>query len=404
MSLLPVEEALRRVLAGVTEPLGEETVGLADADGRTLARDLAARRTQPPFAASSMDGYAVRSADVSRATSSLIVVGESAAGRGFAGTVGPGEAARIFTGAPMPSGADAVALQENAVRTGAEVTISGPVKPGQFVRPAGMDFREGDVLLTAGTRLDPRRLALAAAMGWADLPVRRRPRVGLLATGDELVRPGEALGPDQIVASNLYAVVRLVARAGGEAVDLGIAADTHEGLAGSLETGFASGLDVLVTLGGASVGEHDLVQEALRRQGMELGFWRIALRPGKPLMHGRLGKLLFLGLPGNPVSAIVCGLIFLEPLLRALVGDPDAGRDRTEPAILAVDLPGNDARQDYVRATLVPRPDGLPLVTPLPVQDSGMLSALARADALLVRPPHAPAAETGSLVRVLRLT
>lgn len=404
MSLLPVEEALRRVLAGVAEPLEEEMVGLVDADGRTLAGDLAARRTQPPFTASSMDGYAVRSAAGRGAAVTLTVVGESAAGRGFAGALGPGEAVRIFTGAPMPDGADAVALQENATRAGAEVTLSGPVRPGQFVRPAGMDFREGQVLLAAGTRLDPRRLALAAAMGWADLPVRRRPRVGILATGDELVLPGEAIGPDQIVASNLYAVARLVARAGGEPVDLGIASDTHEGLATSLRAGFAAGLDVLVTLGGASVGEHDLVQEALRRQGMELGFWRVALRPGKPLMHGRLGKLLFLGLPGNPVSAIVCGLLFLEPLLRALVGDPGAAADRTDAAVLAVDLPANDARQDYLRATLAPQPDGPPLVTPLPVQDSGMLSALARADALLVRPPHAPSAKAGSPVRVLRLT
>jgi molybdopterin molybdotransferase len=403
MSLLPVEEALSRVLASVAEPVPAEHVPIDACFGRTLARDLAALRTQPPFAASAMDGYAVRVADVTNPPVTLRVIGASLAGRGFRGRVSSGEAVRIFTGAPMPEGSDTVVIQEDARAEGDSVTVLEPVPNGRFVRPSGLDFRNGEKLLAAGQRLDARRLSLAAAMGHAGLPVRRRPRVAILATGDELVRPGEALGPDQIVASNIYALAGLAARAGGEPVDLGIARDTFADLERAIVTARESGADLLVTLGGASVGEHDLVQSALTRQGMDLGFWRVALRPGKPLMHGRLGPMLLLGLPGNPVSSIVCAILFVVPAIRALVGDPLASADPAEAALLGADLGPNDSRQDYLRATLAPSPYGLPVVQALPTQDSSMLGILARADALIVRPPHAPAARAGDACRIIRL-
>ena len=403
MSLLSVDEALRRVLASVREPLAAETCPLRDAAGRFLAADLVALRTHPPFPASAMDGYAVRAEDVEIPPVALRLVGESAAGRRFAGTVCPGEAVRIFTGAPVPAGADTIVIQENAEAEREAVTVRVAAARGRFVRASGLDFTAGETLLRAGDRLDHRRLALAAAMGHARLSVRRRPRVAILATGDELVRPGEAAGPDQIVASNPFALAALVEAAGAEAIDLGIARDSFA----ALEAGFAAareaGADLLITLGGASVGKHDLVQSALAAQGMELGFWRVALRPGKPLMHGRLGPMLFMGLPGNPVSSIVCGLLFALPLVRALQGDPEAGSDPSEVAILGRDLPANDGRQDYLRASIEFEPGGPPRAIAFERQDSSMLSVLARAQALIVRPPHAPAAQAGDSCRIIRL-
>ena len=400
MSLLPVAEALARVLAAVPGPVPAEEVPLAECAGRTLAADLAALRTQPPFPASAMDGWAVRSQDT---PGRLRIAGKSIAGRGAGLALGPGEAVRIFTGAPVPPGADAIVIQENAQAEGDTVAIPAPVKPGAFIRPAGLDFREGEVLLRAGERLDAPRLSLAAAMGHPRLKVRARPHVGVLATGDELVLPGEPVGPDQIVASNMFALAGMAAKAGGAPVDLGIARDTPEDLDRALSAAEGASLDVLVTLGGASVGEHDLVQAGFSRRGLDLGFWKVALRPGKPLMQGRLGRTLVLGLPGNPVSSIVCGILFVVPAIRALLGDPDAGADTAEPALLGRDLPANDFRQDYMRAALAPRPDGLPVATPLPVQDSSMLAALARAQALVVREPHAPAARAGDPCRMIRL-
>jgi molybdopterin molybdotransferase len=401
MSLLAVEEALRRILAGVARPVEAETVPLRAAHGRTLAEDLAALRTQPPFAASAMDGYAVRAADSAAPPVALRLIGSSVAGRGISGRVQAGEAVRIFTGAPLPEGADAIIIQENAEAAGETVTIRGTVAPGQFVRPSGLDFTAGTVLLAAGQRLDARRLALAAAGGHAGLSVRRKPRVAILATGDELVRPGEAAGPDQIVASNPYALRAIIERAGGEAIDLGIARDTMDNLARHIEAAKAARADLLVTLGGASVGEHDLVQPALLQGGMELGFWRVALRPGKPLMHGRLGDMLLIGLPGNPVSSIVCGILFVAPAIRALLGDPSAGEDPAEAAILGTDLPANDARQDYMRAALSRTPEGLLMATAQKRQDSSMLATLAASEGLIVRAPHAPAAQAGEPCRVI---
>jgi molybdopterin molybdotransferase len=303
-------------------------------------------------------------------------------------------------------------LQEDTDRSADQVVVKEAARPHRHIRAAGLDFRSGDVLLQAGLRLDSRHIALAAAMGYGALPVHRRPKVAVLATGDELVRAGEPIGPDQITASSLPAIILMVEKAGAEAIDLGIARDDLEALAERIEA--AREADILVTLGGASVGEHDLVQKALSRQGMDLGFWRVALRPGKPLMHGRLGSTLLLGLPGNPVSSLVCSVLFLIPAIRALLGDQRAADDPTEDAILGADLPPNRERQDYMRASLAlqdvplslvqgPVRLMLPVATPHLLQDSSMLSILERSDALLVRAPHAPAAAAGEPCRIIRL-
>ena len=401
--MIPVAEALARVLAGLAGPVNAEVVPIAEAAGRTLAEDVRAGRTQPPFPASAMDGYAVRSADAAATPATLRVVGTSAAGHGFAGSVGAGEAVRIFTGAPVPKGADAILIQENARAETEHVTALEPVAPGRFIRPSGLDFTAGDPLLRAGESLDPRRIALAAAAGCATLQVRRLPRVAILATGDELVLPGQPARWDQIVASNGLAVAALVREAGAEPIDLGIAGDTLVALDNAIRRAVAAEADLLITLGGASVGDHDLVQSALRGQGLELGFWRVALRPGKPLMHGRLGRMAVLGLPGNPVASVVCGLLFVVPAIRALLGDPNAAADRSEPAILGRDLPENDLRQDYLRAQIETAPDRLPIVHPESRQDSSMLLILGSAETLLVRAPHAPAAKAGEPCRIIRL-
>jgi molybdopterin molybdotransferase len=397
MSLVPVEEALARLIAGI-EPVEAEDVSLYDAGGRVLAEDVAATRDQPPFPASAMDGYAVRAADTAEAGARLRSIGESRAGARFAGALEPGTAVRIFTGAPVPEGADAILIQENATAEGEMIVVREGVKPGQFVRPAGLDFRAGEVLLRAGRRMEARALALAASMNRHRLSVRRRPHVAMLATGDELVPPGAEPGPDQIVSSNAVGVGALVADAGGDAIDLGIARDRVEDIVAAVDK--ARGADVLVVIGGASVGEHDLVQEALTASGMELDFWQIAMRPGKPLMVGRLGATRVLGLPGNPVSAIVCGLVFLKPLVRALTGLPLEMVPET--ARLGAAMAANDRRQDYVRARLALR-DGTPTAVPFDRQDSSMLATLATADALIIRPPHAPAAPEGAEVPILRL-
>jgi len=401
--LLPVQDALMRVLSSAPVPLSVERVPLAECRGRTLAEDVAALRTQPPFPASAMDGYAVHAADIAQVPATLKVIGESAAGRRFQGEVKAGDAVRIFTGAPVPDGADTILIQENTKADGATVTALESETLGRYVRRAGLDFSAGDVLLKKGQRLGPAELALAAAMNHPALPVTRRPRVALLATGDELVRPGEEIGPDQIVASNTFAVRAYAENAGADVIDLGIAGDNFAAIEAAIRSARAYGADVLVTLGGASVGDHDLVQTALAREGMELGFWRIAMRPGKPLMHGQIGDMRILGLPGNPVSAIVCGLLFLVPLVRALSGDPHAGDDRTEVAVLASHLPENDNRQDYLRARITGQKDGHPLVESFTRQDSSMLRILSEAQCLIVREAHAPAAKAGETCRMLRV-
>lgn len=401
MSLISVDEALARLLAGV-EPVGAEPVHLAAANGRVLAADLAATRTQPPFAASAMDGYAVRAEDISARPASLRVIGEAPAGHGYAGTLQPGEALRIFTGAPVPQGADTILIQENATRDGDTIAVLETAPRGRFVRPAGLDFTQGEVLLRAGERVGFRELALAAAMNHAVLPVRRRPKVAILATGDELVEPGAEPGPDQIIASNHAGVAALVADCGGEPLQLGIAPDNRQAIAAAIAAAREARADILVTLGGASVGDHDLVQEVLGDAGMDLAFWRIAMRPGKPLMAGRIGDMRVLGLPGNPVSSLVCSLLFLRPLIEALLGREVTARDRDH-LPLAVDIGGNDRREDYLRATIRRADDGSETVLPSDRQDSSMLATLARADALVVRPPHAGPLAAGARVPVIRL-
>ena len=401
--LLPVADALARVLESARDALPAEMVPLAEARGRTLAQDVAALRTQPPFPASAMDGYAVRAADIASVPAKLKVIGESAAGRRFKGALAQGEAVRIFTGAPVPDGADTILIQENTrAEDGIVIALESEMQ-GRYVRRAGLDFSAGDILLHRGRRLGPPELALAAAMNHPALPVTRKPRVALLATGDELVRPGEEAGPDQIVASNTFAVRAYAENAGADVIDLGIAGDRFEDIERAIRRARDMGADVLVTLGGASVGDHDLVQTALSREGMELGFWRIAMRPGKPLMHGRIGDMRILGLPGNPVSAIVCGYLFLVPLVRALSGDPQAGEDRSELAVLTSDLPENDSRQDYMRARIIGMQNGHPLVEAFGKQDSSMLRILSDAQCLIVREPNAPAVKAGEMCRVMRV-
>ena len=400
---LTVPQARARILTNIPQHRPVEVVALERAAGRTLAQDLAAKRTQPPKAVSAMDGYAVRAGDVVALPVRLKQIGESTAGRGFLGSIGPKETVRIFTGAPVPDGCDTILLQENARVEAGFVEPLQSLASGRHIRAEGIDFTEGEVLLAAGTRLGASNIALAAAMNFAEVTVTRRPRVGILATGDELVQPGAIIGGEQIVASNSFAIAALVEAAGGEALDLGIARDELGALEEGIKAARASGADVLVTLGGASVGDYDLVKPALAGQGMELNFWKIAMRPGKPVIHGHLGPMIILGLPGNPVAAFVAGIVFLVPLLRALCGDPDAGRDQSEPAILGKALRGNDSRQDYLRATLRLSETGLPVATPFEIQDSSLLRLLAQAQCLVIREPHAEPASAGDLCRIVRL-
>jgi molybdopterin molybdotransferase len=401
MALLPVEDALRQVLDGV-KPVGVEWEPLTLALGRVLAEPLVSRRTQPDFDCSAMDGYAVRAGDLATGAP-LRVVGESAAGHAYRGTLGAGEAVRIFTGAPVPAGADSVIIQERTRRDGDSVVFEGTAQPGANIRRRGLDFTDGQAALPAGTRLGPRDLALAAATNHATLPVRRKPVVAILATGDELVFPGQPIGEHQIVASNSFALAAIAAREAAEVLDLGIAGDSYPTLEAAIGRARAADVDVLVTIGGASVGDHDLVQGALAREGMTLGFWKIAMRPGKPLMHGRLGDMRILGMPGNPVSAIVCGVLFLVPLIRSLTGRSDVDVP-TVTARFAVDWPANDMRQDYLRAKRRHGDDGVALVTPFTVQDSSMVSVLQGADCLAIRPPHAPPARAGDTCQIIDLT
>ncbi len=400
-ALIPVEEALARVLASAAAPLGWERVALEEAFGRVLADDVVALRTQPPFINSAMDGYALRAADTASPPVSLRVIGEAAAGRAFDGEVGAGEAARIFTGAPVPRGADAVVIQEEAQREGDRIALSVPATVGDNLRPAGLDFAEGELLLPAGRRLTPRDVALAAAANHVALPVRRSARVAILATGDELVAPGETLGPSQIVASNNFTVAGIVEACGGVPIDLGIAGDDLSALDAAIHEALDAEADVFVTLGGASVGDHDLVQKALIAAGMELGFWKIAMRPGKPLMHGRLGDLIVLGLPGNPTSSTICAILFLRPLIMALHGEPEAGADPTQVARLALDMNANGPRQDYARSALARDADGVLIATPAKAQDSSLVKVMAGADGLIIRPPHASPAKAGDPCRVI---
>ncbi len=398
--MIQVAEAVARIEAAF-EPVAVEQVALADALGRVLAADVAARRSQPPSDVSAMDGYAVRAADVEKLPATLKVVGHVPAGGAHEGAIGPGEAVRIFTGAPLPAGADAIVIQENTeAADGVVRVVDGKASKGRYVRPAGLDFQQGEILLEAGRVLTARDVGLAAAMNVPWLRVRRRPRVALLATGDEIAMPGDPLGPNQIVSSNGLALAAFVRAMGGEPMDLGIALDSEESLR-TMARG-AKGADLLVTTGGASVGEHDLVQKVLGKEGLEVDFWKIAMRPGKPLIFGRLGATPLLGLPGNPVSSMVCAVIFLGPALRRMLGIAQRARP-AETATLDVPLPENDEREDYLRATLETDADGNRLARPFQLQDSSNFARLAKADCLVIRAPHAPAVPAGTTVTILPL-
>lgn len=400
MALMPVANAYAAVLKDAAA-LPEETVPLTSAHHRTLSRDIAALRTQPPAAMSAMDGYAVRASDAVTGAR-LKVIGEVAAGRPFNSIIGAGQAARIFTGGVIPDGADAVVIQEDTARDGDIVRVNEAIAAGKNIRAAGIDFKQGDVLLPRGTRLNDRALALAASMDHPHLPVHRRPRIAILATGDELVAPGSALAPGQIVYSNIFSLSALVESESAEVIDLGIARDTLESTTDGIRRARESGADVLVTTGGASVGDHDLVQTALMAEGVDMAFWKIALRPGKPMMHGKLGPMRVLGLPGNPVSSYVCAFLFLVPLIRALSGRTVVDHP-LEKAVLGRDMPANDQRQDYLRAHLASGAEGQPVATPVNAQDSSLVANLAAANALIIRPPYAPAAPAGSPCTILRL-
>ena len=395
--LMPVEEALALLLQGVA-PLPPESVPLIEARGRVLAGSLTAKLTQPPFDASAMDGYAVRSADAATVPTRLGLTGEAAAGHAFAGRIGPLKAIRIFTGAPLPEGADSVVIQEDTARDGGDVIINQATLAGENVRPRGNDFSAGDALFPTGHRLTSRDLMLAASAGHSAVPVARGPVVAILATGDELVPPGTVPRANQIVSSIPTGLAGMIASAGGEPRLIGIARDTLPDLGAKIRQ--AADADILVTIGGASVGDHDLVQQALTAGGLALAFWRIAMRPGKPLMYGKLGGQRVLGLPGNPVSAMLCAQIFLLPLIRALQGA--APSVATTTGILSAPLPTNGPRQHYMRARIV-TPGSPPFVEALPRQDSSLLATLAHADCLIVIPQHAPAMAAGDLVTVMAL-
>lgn len=398
--LIPVADAQKRICAAMPL-LAPEQVSLADAWGRVLATDAAARRTQPPRAVSAMDGYAVRADDVANIPASLKIVGEVPAGGFYDKTVESGQAVRIFTGASVPDGTDTIVIQENTERDGDIVkVVDGEAPVGRYIRPAGLDFSEGDVLLKSPRVLSARDIGLAAGMNLPWLMVRRKPRIALLSTGDEIVMPGDPVGENQIVSSNGMALRAFILAHGGAPIDLGIAPDSEDALR-AMAAG-AAGADMLITTGGASVGDHDLVQKVLGEIGLEVDFWRIAMRPGKPLMFGKIGDTMMLGLPGNPVSSLVCATIFLGPALRAMSGFSDTGLTTGE-AALGRDLPENDEREDYLRAHLARENGGNLVATPFNKQDSSVFSGMAEADCLVIRSPYAPAANTGDRVQFIPL-
>ena len=396
--LLSVAEALTRVTGGFSL-ISSEQVALGDGLGRVLAEDVAARLTQPPSAVSAMDGYAVRAADVGSVPVTLKQIGVSQAGQGFPGAVGPGECARIFTGAPLPDGADAIVIQEDTTAVNEQITVMESAQSGADVRPAGLDFSVGDILLKTGAVLSARDLGLAAAMNVPWLRVRRRPRVAIVATGDEVMMPGDPIGADQIVSSNSIALAAIVRVLGGEPLGLGIARDTDDSLRQVLSG--AKGADVLVTIGGASVGDYDLVQKVMAEDGLDLNFYKVAMRPGKPLIFGRWKDIPVLGLPGNPVSAGVTSAIFLRAAINVMLGIGDGGLG-TEKARLGCDVKANGMRQEFMRATLDTDSEGNLVTTPFDRQDSAMMASFASADCLVIRPVDAPSAQAGDIVEIVR--
>ncbi|MFK0382522.1 gephyrin-like molybdotransferase Glp [Agrobacterium sp. NPDC090273] len=399
--LLPVDDAKARLLDAAAPVTESELLPLSACDGRVLAADLPALLTQPPFDASAMDGYALSAADAPVIGSVLTVIGQAAAGHAFEGTLGHGEAVRIFTGAPVPKGADAILIQEDADRLDENrIRTTFEVRVGQHIRPRGQDFAEGETVLAAGRQLDFTALTVAAAMNHAKLAVYRKPLIAILATGDELLPPGSSPNPAQIIASNTFGVSALAKNAGADVLDLGIIPDDDTLIRAAISKAIAARADVLVTLGGASVGDHDLVQAALKAEGMQLDFWRIAMRPGKPLMVGAIGDMQVLGMPGNPVASLVCSLLFLEPLVRKIARL--APMPRMGLATTATALKANDHRQDYVRARLIVDDGQETVAEAYTKQDSSMMKTLAHSDCLIVRPPNAPELAAGSQCPIIR--
>lgn len=397
MSLLPVDDAIAAILKRVPAPVGE-SVRLADAAGRVLLEPVVARHDQPPFNASAMDGYAVRAADIVDGHR-LTLVGTSQAGAAYGGSIEAGQTVRIFTGAPVPPGADTVIMQEEAEAEGGTVRFTTRPRQGHSVRPLGNDFATGDQLIDPGVRLAPMQLAVAAAANADSLVVARRPAIALLATGDELVLPGTALGPDQIVASNSFGLRPLLQPYAETVTDHGIARDDRAALRQTLETIFAGEPDILITTGGASVGDHDIVQEILVELGVTLDFWKINMRPGKPLMFGTRGKTLIFGLPGNPVSAMVTAIVFIKPALRRWVGYTGLSKWYLP---LAGPTPANTARRHFMRAQLIHTPTG-PELFPISQTDSGHTSSLAQAEMLIVQPEFDPGQDAGTIVEALAI-
>jgi molybdopterin molybdotransferase len=397
--MTPVKEALSRVLADMKR-LSGETVPLQKAHGRVLAEDACATISYPPADQSSMDGYAVIALDTTNAPVSLRQIGISQAGDGFDGTVSSGETVRIFTGAPLPAGADASVMQENTTADGDQITINEGVGAGNFIRLKGMDFNKGDCLLSAGTRITARGLGLLASANVAQVSVVRKPKIAYLATGDELVMPGETIGTDQIVSSNSVALEAYIKAFGGEPYSLGIARDTPESMREAL--GRIDDSDLLVTIGGASVGDYDLVRTVLGEEGLEMNFYRVAMRPGKPLIFGRIGGIPLLGLPGNPVSAGITSLLFLRPAIERMLGQ-EPSTEMIMQAKLGCDLKENDKRQDYLRAELSRDTEGNLIATPFLKQDSAMMANFTLAECLVIRSPNAPAAKAGDQVDVAML-
>ncbi len=398
MALMPVEDALARILHGAI-PSKTETVLLKNAYGRVLAKTICAERDQPPFHASAMDGYAVRYEDISQVPALLAIVGVSAAGHAFKGTLKPRQAIRILTGAPLPKGCDTVVIQENTERNDRTLKVLAHTPKGKNIRPQGLDFKRGADLILPGTVLGARDIGLAAAGNTKTVTVRRTPHVVLFTTGDELVLPGEKPRADQIVSSNSYTIEAMVKAWGAHVTNLGIVKDTLKATEAAIRKGLIA--DILITTGGASVGDHDFVQEALKNCGVKIDFWKIALRPGKPLMFGTKGKTRVIGLPGNPVSALVCSRLFIKPLINALQGIYKTEEYPT--AQLAEDLPVNDNRKDYVRATMKISRDGTRQVSPYSVQDSSMQRTLRNSQCLIIREPFAAASKAGDEVQVLIL-
>lgn len=398
--MLDVAVARARILEKFSA-CGLETVSLAEGCGRVLAQPLTARLSNPPISVSSMDGYALKAEDA-QSGATLRVIGEAPAGHPSSLKVENGTCLRLFTGSQIPAGADMVMIQENVRREGDHATLLGNGRKGQFIRQEGQDFRKGDILVPAGKTLGPRDIGLAAAGGHIWLPVSRRPRIGILATGDEIILPGDPASSDSIVNSGAFMLTALLQSLGAEVLLLPIARDNAASLSAAVRQ--AHTLDLLVTIGGASVGTYDVVRSTLEAHGLDLNFWKIAMRPGKPLMFGQLGHTPVLGLPGNPVAALVCSLVFIRPALQKLLGQPVPDTMETEPALLGADIGENDQRQDFMRCRLTPRDDGqLPLATPFTSQDSAQLNIFAQSQALLIRAPFAPAEKAGAPCRILRL-